>query len=189
MLLSQAAREGCKKIQVPPSFTAFRRRCRRYLALVFALSAVALYGGGLAHAYDGGGGGTAAAGTDRRTRGTWAALLVGYIAFGTLTTAGAYLLRDNLVGRTVAVSAAGWGGLSLGAGAGYGAARISGCQVADCTGREEVAIAVGGVLGALAATIAGHLLTTDPGMSRPYTAAAGLAPALLFLSVGTITDW
>ncbi|MEO5768618.1 MAG: hypothetical protein ABIS92_09740 [Polyangia bacterium] len=127
--------------------------------------------------------------SDQRSRGTWAGLLAGYVALGALATGAAYLWRENLVGRTVAVSAAGWGGLGIGAGAAYGLVHLRGCQSADCTGEEEVAIAVGGMLGTIAATIAGHIMTSDPGLSRPYTAVAGLAPALLFFSVGTVADW
>lgn len=164
-------------------------RAGRCLVATLALTMVAPSYGSLAHAYDGGGAGLPTSGSEKRTRGTWAALLVGYLALGTLTTAGAYLFRDNFVGRTVAVSTAGWGGLAVGAGAAYGGVRLSGCQSSDCVAQEEVAIAVGGLLGALAGTIAGHFLTSDPGMSRPYTTAAGLTPALLFLSVGMITDW
>ncbi|MBC8133788.1 MAG: hypothetical protein H7X95_12460 [Deltaproteobacteria bacterium] len=147
----------------------------------------ALGGSNIAYAYDGGN--ATGTGDDKRSRGTWAALLAGYIALGVLTTAGTYLMRDNLVGRSVAVSAAGWGGLGVGAGVGYGLAHGRGCKSGDCTGEEEVAIAVGGMLGVVAATIAGHFLTADLGMSRPYTAAAGLTPALIFLSIGTIVDW
>ena len=141
-----------------------------------------------AQAYEGGGAGVVPP-SDQRSRATWAGLLGGYVALGALATGAAYLWRDNLVGRTVAVSAAGWGGLGVGAGAAYGLVHLRGCQSADCTGEEEVAIAIGGMLGTIAATIAGHLVTSEPGLSRPYTAVAGLAPALLFFSVGTVVDW
>ena|GEM_PF-6405151 len=126
---------------------------------------------------------------EKRSRGTWAALLAGTIALGALATGGAYLMRDNLVGRSVAVSAAGWGGFSLGAGVGYGLVQLYGCRSADCSMEEAVAIGVSSLLGATAASIAASFLTANPGMSRPYAAAAGFAPALVFFTVGTVTDW
>jgi hypothetical protein len=128
-------------------------------------------------------------GDNGRSRATWAALLLGYVAVGSLATGAAYLLRDNLVGRGVAVTSAGWGGFGVGAVAGYGLVHLHGCGSADCATEEQVAVSAGAVLGAVAATIAGHFLTSDPGMSRPYTTAAGLAPALAFLITGTIADW
>lgn len=146
------------------------------------------------------GGGSAVTGAEGRSRGSWAALLAGYIALGAITTGTAYFLRENFFGRSVATTAAGWGGLTLGAGAGYGLAQLRTCgaddsgassaaAALDCSDAQQVATAVGGVVGALAGSIAGHFLTGDPGMSRPYVTAAGLAPALVFLSVGTLTDW
>jgi hypothetical protein len=124
----------------------------------------------------------------KRTRGTWATLLVGYVALGALATGATYLLRDNLFGRGIAVGAAGWGGFGVGGSAAYGLVHLGGCE-SDCTAKEEVAIAVGGLVGAAAASLAAQLLTSDPGMSRPYTTAAGLAPAFFILTIGTITDW
>lgn len=164
------------------------RHSRRRVAVLTFLS-IAVLRSDLGHAYASQDGSVVLAGDDARSRGTWAALLLGYVALGALATGGAYLLRDNVFGRTVAVGAAGWGGLGIGAGAGYGLARLSGCESADCSNQEQVAVGFGGVLGGLAAAIAGHLLTSDPGMSRPYTTAFGLAPALVFLMVGTVTDW
>ena len=50
----------------------------------------------------------AARAPSRRTG--WATLLVTYVGLGALATGGAYLLRDNFVGRSLAVTAGGWGG-------------------------------------------------------------------------------
>lgn len=126
---------------------------------------------------------------EERSRGTWAALLVGYVAVGALTTGAAYALRDSFVGRGIAVSAAGWGGFGLGAGAGYGLAQLHGCDSADCSDTEGVATAVGGLLGGALGSLAGHIATRQSGMSRPGTTAVGFAPMLLFLTVGTVIDW
>lgn len=174
---------------VPPTTrrVSLRGRAgRRTIALVF-LSLLAL--GGRAHAHDGGHAGASGGDEDKRSRATWAALLAGYIALGALTTGGAYLLRDNFGGRGVAVTAAGWGGLGMGAGLGYGIARLRNCGAPDCSAEADVASGVGGFLGSLAGTFAGYLMTSDPGMSRPYTAAAGMAPVFILLSIGTITNW
>jgi hypothetical protein len=164
----------------------FRHRHRPAVALTLLSIAFVLGDPTHAHAHETP---AAAGGDDGRSRGSWAALLLGYAALGALATGGTYLLRDNVFGRSLAVGAAGWGGFGVGAGAGYGLARLRGCGSPDCSTEEEVAVGAGGVLGAVAATIVGHLLTSAPGMSRPYATAAGLAPALVFLTVGTITDW
>jgi hypothetical protein len=162
--------------------------------VVVVFTFVVALAGGEAHATAGGDGAGAGAGLEGarpegRSRATWATLLVGYVALGALATGGAYVLRDNIAGRAIAVGAAGWGGLGLGAGAGYALARLRGCEGRDCGVEEDVAIGVGGVLGATAATIVGQFLTVKTGMSRPITTAAGLAPVGLFLTIGMITDW
>src|SRR5262245_12138674 len=58
-------------------------------------------------------------------RGGWALLLTGYLALTAATVGGAHLFRDNFVGRSVAITAGGWGGLTVGAGAGWGLARLT----------------------------------------------------------------
>jgi hypothetical protein len=164
-----------------PARTSFHRALASTILLALALA-----GGGPARAADGDLAGTTM--ESKRTRGTWATLLVGYVALGALATGATYLLRDNLFGRGLAVGAAGWGGFGLGGSVAYGLVHLSGCE-SDCTAKEEVAIAVGGLVGGAAASLAAQLLTSDPGMSRPYTTAAGLAPAFFILTIGTITDW
>lgn len=165
-----------------------RRRRRPSVALILASIAIAVSCGAPGHA-TGESDHPERRSEEKRSRGTWAALLAGTIVLGALATGGAYLMRDNLVGRSVAVSAAAWGGFGLGAGVGSGAVQLYGCRSADCSMEEAVAIGVGSLLGATAASIAGSFLTANPGMSRPYVAAAGFAPALVFFTVGTVTDW
>jgi hypothetical protein len=128
---------------------------------------------------------------DNRTRAEWAALLLGYAVVGSLVTGGAYLLRDSVFGRSVAVGAATWGGTGVGAGAGYGLANLKGCAGAmeNCSAEEGGAVYGGAALGAIVGSLAGYFSTRKAGMSRPYTTAAGFAPALIFLSVGTLIDW
>ena len=184
-------RESGSEIKSPRARSSclFRPKALAFtLAMTLGWSGMAVLHPGQTQAYDGGGSGLVST-DDTRSRGTWVALLGGYLALGALASGGAYLWRDNELGRTIAVTSAGWGGLGLGAGAAYGLVRLHGCTSSDCTGEEEVAIAVGGGLGSIAATLAGYLMTRDGGLSRPYTAGAGLIPALLFLSVGAITDW
>jgi len=124
-----------------------------------------------------------------RTRGTWAGLLAGYAALSAITVGAAYLTRDNFVGRSLAVSAAGWGGVTTGAVAGYGLSKVWSCTGGDCAAEEGVATAAGALIGGAAASLAGVLVTSHSGMSRPYTTAAGLAPLFIYLTVGTIADW
>ena len=123
------------------------------------------------------------------TRGTWAGLLVGYAALSAITVGAAYLTRDNFVGRGVAVGAAGSGGVMTGAVAGYGLSRVRSCTGGDCAAEEGVATAAGALIGGAVASLAGFLVTSHSGMSRPYTTAAGLAPLFTYLTVGTIADW
>src|SRR5437762_11928331 len=82
----------------------------RRLGLIMAVAAVALLACPVARAESS---------SDERPsrRSGWATLLVTYVGLGALATGGAYLLRDNFVGRSLAVTAGGWGGASLGAGA------------------------------------------------------------------------
>ena len=131
----------------------------------------------------------AADGEDERTRGEWAALLVGYSALGALTVGSAYVMRDNLIGQSAAVGAASSGGLILGAAAGAGLGRLRSCTGQDCEMEEAVPALLGGLLGAAASGVAATLLTMTPGMSRPRVAAVGMAPAALFLGMGTIFCW
>jgi hypothetical protein len=49
--------------------------------------------------------------------------------------------------------------------------------------REAVGTVGGGLLGLAVATIAAFVLTDDPGLSRTYTAGAGMAPALLYFTL------
>ena len=193
-----AAPQTLRKSSVSVGDSVLRTSERSWIRLgaVVAAAFLLVLTGGEAHANaggDGGGGGAGAglegARPEGRSRATWATLLVGYVALGALATGGAYVLRDNIAGRGIAVGAAGWGGLGLGAGAGYALARLHGCEGRDCAVEEDVAIGVGGVLGATAATIVGQFLTAKAGMSRPITTAAGLAPVGLFLTIGLITDW
>ena len=184
-------RESGSEIKPPRSRSIFPFRPKALavtLTVALAWSGMSALYPGRAQAYDGGGMGLVST-DDTRSRGTWVALLGGYLALGALAAGGAYLWRDNLVGRTIAVTSAGWGGLGLGAGAAYGLVRLHGCGSADCAGEEEVATAIGGGLGSIAGTLAGYLMTRDGGMSRPYTAGAGLTPAFFYLSIGAVTDW
>jgi hypothetical protein len=122
----------------------------------------------------------------RLGRPEWAALLTAYLVLTAATVGAAHLLRENPLGRSVAVGAAGWGGLGVGAAAGSLGARL-GCESA-CQDREAVGTVVGGLLGLAAATIAAFVLTDEPGLSRTYTAGAGMAPALLYFTFGTILE-
>lgn len=130
-----------------------------------------------------------AEGEEERTRGQWAAVLVTYGVLGALTVGSAYVMRDNLIGRSVAVGAASTGGLVLGAAGGFGLARLQPCTTGDCETEEAVPVLLGGLLGAAAGGLAATFLTSTPGMSRPTVAAAGMAPGLLFLGMGTIARW
>jgi hypothetical protein len=128
-------------------------------------------------------------GDEARSRATWATLLLIYTAVGAATTGGAYLLRDNLFGRGIAVSAGSWGGLGLGAAAGYGLGHLHACESADCTAEETMPALVGGLVGAAAGTLAATWLTAKPGLSRPLITAAGMTPLFVFLALGTIFKW
>jgi hypothetical protein len=128
-------------------------------------------------------------GEDAHSRASWATLLVAYATLGALTTGGAYLWRDNFVGRGIAITAGGWGGLTLGAGAGYGLAQLRTCLTAECASEEALPTVLGGVLGAALGTLAATFLTSSRGRSRPEIAAAGVAPALIYVSLGTIFNW
>lgn len=131
----------------------------------------------------------AADGEEERTRAEWAAVLVGYTALGALTVGSAYVMRDNFLGQGVAVGAASSGGLILGAAAGAGLARLRPCTGVDCEMEEAVPALLGGLVGATLSGVAATLLTRTPGMSRPQVAALGMAPAVLFLGMGTIFCW
>jgi hypothetical protein len=122
-------------------------------------------------------------------RGGWATLLVAYTALGAAATGGAYLLRDNFVGRSLAVTAGGWGGASLGAGAAYALTHLSPCPAFDCEEDRAVPVFLGALLGGAAGSILATWKTASPGMSRPETAAVGMTPFFLFASFGTIFDW
>jgi hypothetical protein len=124
-----------------------------------------------------------------RSRASWAALLAGYLVVGAATTAGAYVLRNNVFGRGVASSAAGWGGFSVGAGLGYGLVGLGGCYTEDCSAQQDVATALGGLLGAAVGSTAGFWLARTRGMSRPYVTGASMAPCALFLVAGTVANW
>jgi hypothetical protein len=126
-------------------------------------------------------------------RSGWAALLTGYLVLTAATLGAAHMLRDGALGRSVAVGAGGWGGLGVGAAAGWGLARVgcdssSSSEVVGCEDREGAGTVAGGLLGLAAATIGAFLVTEEPGLSRTYTAAAGMAPALLYFALGTILD-
>jgi hypothetical protein len=131
----------------------------------------------------------AADGEDDRTRGEWAAILVAYTALSALTVGSAYVMRDNFLGQSAAVGAAGSGGLVLGAAAGAGLARLRSCRGPDCEMEEAAPVLLGGLLGAVASGVAATILTLTPGMSRPKVAAVGVAPAMVFLGLGTIFCW
>jgi len=152
---------------------------RRFFGVMVLVAALVL-GPRAAHAADG---------EDERTRGEWAAVLVGYSVLGALTVGSAYVMRDNLIGQSAAVGAASSGGLILGAAAGAGLARLRPCTGVDCEMEEAVPALLGGLLGAAAGGVAATLLTLTPGMSRPKVAAVGMAPAVLFLGMGTIFCW
>jgi hypothetical protein len=157
---------------------------RAVAGLVIVSLALALSGARRAHAH----GADAAEGTGR-SRASWAALLAGYLVVGAATTAGAYVLRDNFFGRGVASGAAGWGGFSVGAGLGYGLVGLGGCDSEDCSARQDVATALGGLLGAAVGTTAGFWLARTRGMSRPYVTGAAMAPFAVFLVAGTVASW
>ncbi|HEX2659666.1 MAG TPA: hypothetical protein VHU40_15385 [Polyangia bacterium] len=152
----------------------------RHRSVMLMLLVVGLLVGRQAHAADG---------DDGRTREGWAALLLAYSALGALTVGGAYLMRDNFLGQSAAVGAAGSGGLIVGAAAGAGLGRLRTCTGEDCEMEQAVPALVGGLLGAAAAGVAATLLTRNPGMSRPEVAAVGLTPAVLLLGMGTIFCW
>jgi hypothetical protein len=122
-------------------------------------------------------------------RSGWATLLVAYVGLGALATGGAYLLRDNFVGRGLAVTAGGWGGASLGAGAAYALTHLSPCPTFDCEEDRAVPVFLGALLGGAAGSILATWKTATPGLSRPETAAVGMTPFFLFASFGTIFDW
>lgn len=155
-----------------------RRARRRSAALMLAVAVMLL--GPRARAADG---------DDGRTREGWAALLIAYSALGALTVGGAYLMRDNFLGQSAAVGAAGSGGLIVGAAAGAGLGRLRNCAGEDCEMERAVPALLGGLLGAAAGGVAATLLTRNPGMSRPEVAAVGLTPAVLLLGLGTIFCW
>jgi hypothetical protein len=115
--------------------------------------------------------------------------MVAYGVLGALTVGSAYVMRNNLIGRSVAVSAASVGGLVLGAAGGFGLGRLHACTGSDCETEEAVPVLLGGLVGAAAGGLAATILTSTPGMSRPTVAAAGMAPGLLFLGMGTIARW
>ena len=131
----------------------------------------------------------ATADDEARTRGQWAALLVGYAALSALTVGGAYVMRDNFIGGGVAVAAASTGGLVVGAAVGSGLGRLRSCQTADCATDDDVPALVGGLIGATAAGVVASILNFSPGISRPKVAAAGMAPGLVFVGLGTIFCW
>jgi hypothetical protein len=122
-------------------------------------------------------------------RAGWATLLVTYVGLGAVVTGGAYLLRDNFVGRSLAVTGGGWGGATIGAGAAYALTLLSPCPAVDCEEDRAVPVFLGALLGGAAGSILATLKTARPGMSRPETAAVGLTPFFLFASFGTIVDW
>jgi hypothetical protein len=122
-------------------------------------------------------------------RAGWAALLVTYVGMSALATGGAYLLRDNFVGRGLAVTAGGWGGGSVGAGAAYALTHLSPCRAFECEEERAVPVFLGALLGGAAGSILSTWKTATPGMSRPEVAALGMTPFFLFASFGTIFDW
>lgn len=124
-----------------------------------------------------------------RTRGQWAALLVGYAALSALTVGGAYVMRDNFLGGGVAVAAASTGGLVVGAGVGSGLGRLRSCDTADCSTDDDVPALLGGLIGAAAAGVAASILNVSTEVSRPKVAAVGMAPGLVFVGLGTIFCW
>jgi len=123
------------------------------------------------------------------SRSAWAALLIVYTVLGAAVTGGAYVLRDNVFGRGIAISAVSWGGLGVGAAAGYGLAQLRTCETADCASEEAGPVLLGGFLGAAAGSLLATFMTSTRGLSRPETAAAGMAPALVYVSLGTILRW
>src|SRR5436190_12665325 len=65
-------------------------------------------------------------------RAGWAALLVTAVGAGALLTGGAYVWRENAIGRGIAVTGGGWGGASLGAGTAYGFSLLGPCDKGSC---------------------------------------------------------
>ena len=122
-------------------------------------------------------------------RSGWAALLVAYVGIGALATGGTYLLRDNFVGRSLAVTTGAWGGGSVGAGAAYALTHLSPCRAFECEEERAVPVFLGALLGGAAGSILATWKTATPGMSRPEVAAIGMTPFFLFASFGTILDW
>src|SRR5436190_18513808 len=79
-------------------------------------------------------------------RGSWAALLLGYVGLSAVMVGGAHLWRDNIVGRSFALGAASIGGATVGAIAGQwlGGLGCSDLPTDDCTVRRGSAVLAGG---------------------------------------------
>lgn len=122
-------------------------------------------------------------------RGARFAVLTGYALLSAGWVGATYLLRDNFAGRSLAVSAAGWGGAVVVGGTVGGLLSLRDCAGEQCQEQDAVAIALAGLAGAVAGSIVGYVAAREEGMPRVATAAAGVAPFLVFMTAVTLVQW